>query len=233
MAGPGEDTPTGDLKARILGAAVRLVAEEGAEAATTRAIATAAGTQTPTIFRLFGDKQGLMDAVAEQTLHEFVAAKGRHGPGPDPVEDLRRGMIAFMTFGVTNPDVFIHMYARPGQQSKAAAIGYAALCERVRAVALTGRLRTTEDIACAVFHGLARGTVLNMLEHAPAEHEAMMEAAGQAAVNAVIGRPATDVDAGIGGIAGALRAQLGNMPQFSHGERALMDELLERVAAGG
>lgn len=229
--GKGDEAPTGDLKARVLASAVRIVAEQGAEAATTRAIATAAGTQTPTISRLFGDKQGLMDAVAEQTLHDFVATKGRGGPGPDPVEDLKRGMIAFMTFGVSNPDVFAHMYARPGQQSKAASIGYAALCARVHAVALTGRLRTTEESACAIFHGLARGTVLIMLEHPPAEHEAMMEAAGRAAVDAVIAQAAPNVDAGVGGIAAALKAQLGDVAQLSHGEKALMGELLERVAA--
>lgn len=225
------DGAPGDMRARILAAAVRLVAEGGAEAATTRAVAAAARTQTPVIFRLFGDKDGLMDAVAEATLHAFVAAKGGGGTGADPVEDLREGMLAFMTFGVANPDVFAHMYARLGKESRAAAIGYAALAKRVRRVALLGRLRTTEERACDIFHGMARGTVLVMLEKPPSEREGLMQAASRAALDAVVGQPAAGVKAGAGGLAAALRAQLDDLPQLTRGERMLMGELLDRVAA--
>ena len=54
-----------DGRDRILAEAVDLLARGGREALTTRAVAAAAGVQAPTISRLFGDKQGLVDAVAE------------------------------------------------------------------------------------------------------------------------------------------------------------------------
>ena len=220
------------VRSRIVAAAVRLVAERGAEATTTRAVASAASTQTPTIFRLFGDKEGLMDAVAEQTLRDFVATKGGGGTGPDPAEDLRQGMIAFMEFGVVNPDVFAHMYARLGKRSEAAAIGFRALCERVHRVALAGRLRTTEERACDLFHATARGTVLVLLEKPEAERRAAMEAASHAALAAILDRPPPAAEGGAAGCATALRARLGDLPQLTRGEKSLMEELLDRIAAG-
>lgn len=53
----------------------------------TRAVSTAAGVQAPTIYRLFGDKQGLLDAV---TAHGFAPTSGTGlEPTGDPVDDLR------------------------------------------------------------------------------------------------------------------------------------------------
>ena len=46
-----------------------------AAAVTTRAVADAAGVQAPTLYRLFGDKDGLMEAVAEHVMAAFVHAK--------------------------------------------------------------------------------------------------------------------------------------------------------------
>ena len=80
-----------DTRSRIIAATAKLVAEGGSEAATTRAVASAASVQAPTLYRLFGDKDGLLEAVGEQTLAEFVAGKSRGAPSPDPVDDLREG----------------------------------------------------------------------------------------------------------------------------------------------
>jgi AcrR family transcriptional regulator len=54
-----------EVRARILAAAAALIADGGRDALTTRAVSAAAGVQAPTIYRLFGDKSGLLDAVAE------------------------------------------------------------------------------------------------------------------------------------------------------------------------
>jgi AcrR family transcriptional regulator len=42
---------------------------------TTRSVALAAGVQPPTIYRLFGDKDGLLDAVAEHGFAHYAANK--------------------------------------------------------------------------------------------------------------------------------------------------------------
>lgn len=57
-------------RALVLEAAARLVAERGPEAATTRAIAAAAGVATGTVFAHFPDKRALLEAL----LHDHVEA---------------------------------------------------------------------------------------------------------------------------------------------------------------
>jgi len=42
---------------------------------TTRSVALAAGVQAPTIYRLFGDKSGLLDAVVEHGFASYMARK--------------------------------------------------------------------------------------------------------------------------------------------------------------
>jgi AcrR family transcriptional regulator len=71
-------------RARIVAAAAGLIAAGGRDAATTRAVAAAARVQAPTIYRLFGDKRGLLDAVAEYEMAAYIAAKARRAPHPDP-----------------------------------------------------------------------------------------------------------------------------------------------------
>jgi len=48
---------------RIVEAAVELLEKGGPDAVSTRAVAAAAGMQPPAIYRLFGDKEGLLEAI--------------------------------------------------------------------------------------------------------------------------------------------------------------------------
>lgn len=55
-----------DTRERILHAAVRLIREKGYKATTTLAIAREAGVNEVTIFRHFGNKQGIVEAAFER-----------------------------------------------------------------------------------------------------------------------------------------------------------------------
>src|SRR3954449_9094941 len=98
---------------RIVDAASRLLRDEGAQAVTTRAVAQAAGVQAPTIYRLFGDKDGLIDAVAEHAMATYVAAKAV-GTDADPVAELRSGWRMQVDFALVNPELYALLSA-PGQ----------------------------------------------------------------------------------------------------------------------
>ena len=98
-----------DSRDVIIDAATQLIASGGRDAATTRAVAKAAGVQAPTIYRMFGDKDGLLDAVAEQGFAEYVAQKARKKPHADPVQDLRDGWDTHVTFSLANPGLFAIM----------------------------------------------------------------------------------------------------------------------------
>ena len=220
----------GDPRARVLAAATRLVAAGGYEAATTRAVAAAAAVQAPTLYRLFGDKDGLLDAVAEQTLADFVAAKARREPGPDPAENLREGFDTYVAFGLAHPAVFALMYARPGRSSAAAAVGLAVLRERVRRVALSGRLRVSEERAVDLIHAIGTGVVLALLEASPEDRAGLSDAAREAVFAAVIDPASPARPPGPAGAASALRASLDALTVLTPGESRLLAEWLERIA---
>src|SRR5687768_5320162 len=94
-----------DVRTGIVEAAARLLQEQGARAVTTRGVAQAAGVQAPTIYRLFGDKDGLLDAVAEHVMATYVATKAVAAVDADPVADLRVGWRMHVDFALANPEL--------------------------------------------------------------------------------------------------------------------------------
>jgi len=110
-----------DPRSAIIDAAARLLQEQGAAALTTRGVAEAAGVQPPTLYRLFGDKDGLIDAVAEHVMATYVAAKS--APiDPDPVTDLRAAWRMHNDFGLANPELYA-LLNRRGPNSPATVAG--------------------------------------------------------------------------------------------------------------
>src|SRR6476469_3336534 len=127
---------------RILQAAARLLAEGGREAVSTRAVSRAAGVQAPTIYRQFGDMQGLLDAVASHGYATYLASKRERETSQDPVEDLRRGWNLHIDFGLANPALYTLMYSypRPNTPHPATAEAQEILLRQVRRIAEAGRL---------------------------------------------------------------------------------------------
>ncbi len=82
-------------RAGILRAAERLVAEHGAQQVTMDQVACAAGVGKGTLFRRFGDRQGLMRALLDESEREFQEAFIR-GPAPlGPGAPPRERLVAF------------------------------------------------------------------------------------------------------------------------------------------
>lgn len=67
---------------RILGAARRLFASRGYEAASTAAIARAAGTSESQLMKHFGSKEGLLEAIFEQGWEQINVAARRVAESP-------------------------------------------------------------------------------------------------------------------------------------------------------
>ncbi|WP_299309928.1 TetR/AcrR family transcriptional regulator [uncultured Croceicoccus sp.] len=75
----------------VFNGTAELIASGGTAALTTRAVAAKASIQPPTLYQIFGDKRGLLDAVAKDRLERFVAEKEANPPHLDPVEESRNG----------------------------------------------------------------------------------------------------------------------------------------------
>jgi AcrR family transcriptional regulator len=157
-----EIIPTKDVRSRILSAAAALIAAHGQDAATTRAVSVAAGVQAPTIYRLFGDKRGLLDAVAQNELAAYVASKAKRKRHADPVQEVRIGWDLHVEFGLANPGLFAIMEFAPqaGGPSPAAAAGLEILRQKINDIAKAGRLRVSEQRAAALVHSACTGTIL-------------------------------------------------------------------------
>ena len=237
-----------DPRTRIVTAAARLLAEDGAAAVTTRSVALAAGVQAPAIYRLFGDKDGLLDAVAEHVLAEFVAAKTEHAAaeassGGDPVEDLRDSWRVQVAFGLANPALFRMLYASDrDDESPAVAAGLEVLRARVHRVAAAGRLRVPEEQAVAMIRAAGAGSMLTMLSSgapegsSPGDGSSLPELMLDTVLAAIVTDPPTWADdEGAEGTAvplgavQAVRAAAPALPGLTDPERALLQEWLGRV----
>jgi AcrR family transcriptional regulator len=221
------------VRERVIAAGARILAEGGREALTTRAVAAAAGIQAPTMYRLFGDKEGLLEAVAEEGLRQYVERKKAHAAKPDPLEDLRFGWDLNVEFALENPAIFsiLSSQTHPGNLSRVAASGLEVLERRIRNVAAAGLLKVTEARAVDLVRAGGAGTVLTLLRLPKERRDPGLSAAAREAVIAAITntRPVLR-QVGVAGAAIALRASLGAATSLTAGERQLLSELLDRLA---
>lgn len=233
---PDEDPSQAGLnRIRILKAAIGLIERDGPDAATTRAVAAAAGVQAPTIYRLFGDKRGLLDAVALHQLDTYVAEKSTRAPDPDPVEDLRAGWDMHVAFGLAHPGVFAILsgHAVTGPSSGIVKAGLDVLQRRVRNLALAGRLATSEERAINLLRSSGTGTVLTLLAQPEDRRDMGLSAAArESVISTITGGTGSQTVAGPNAAAAALRASLDQTSVLTDGERHLMAELLDRIACG-
>ena len=222
-----------DVRGRILKAAASLLAEGGRDALTTRAVVAAAGIQQPTLYRLFGDKTGLLDAVAEAGLASYVNSKATGELDPDPLADFRMGWDHHVGFGLAHPAVFAIIWGDPDptRVSPAAAAGQAVLQRKVRALAVAGLLRVSEVRAVNLAHAACTGAVLALLDVPYGNRDPGLATAAREAVIAAISHTAPiTASPGPAGAAIALRASLTQANILTPGERLLLEELLDRVA---
>ncbi|MGV9297364.1 MULTISPECIES: TetR/AcrR family transcriptional regulator [Amycolatopsis] len=154
-----------DQRERILSEAVKLLTAAGPSGLSTRAVATAAGVQTPTLYRLFADKDGLLDAVATFGFESYLAEKRAFEPGDDPIDDLRRGWDVHVAFGLANPAIYALMYGsvRPGSRPAAVAENRAILCGMLERANAQGLLRTSVEAAAVAIEASTTGAVLHLL----------------------------------------------------------------------
>jgi AcrR family transcriptional regulator len=225
----------GDLRERILTAALELLVKGGEDAVSTRAVSAAAGVQPPTLYRFFGDKQGLLDAVAVHGFRSYLSTKTAVAPSDDPVDDLRRGWDLHVELGLANPALYTLMYGRlRADASVSAAAGAAAdvLAGHIRRIAEAGRLRVPEPLAAALVHAAGSGTTLSLIT-TPADQRLprLSVTAREAVIAAICTGPPAGGAPGPVTAAVALHAALPRVDSLSAGEKVLLGEWLDRITS--
>jgi AcrR family transcriptional regulator len=229
-----------DTRSRIIAAAARLLQQDGPSAVTTRAVAEAAGVQAPAIYRLFGDKDGLLEAVAEQVMADFVSAKAAvvqaaADDDVDPLDDLRAGWDTQIEFGLSNPVLF-RLLSDPvrGEASPAAQSGRRVLEARVHRMAASGRLRVSENRAVGIIQAAGSGVIQTMLATPVESRDAGLP---DALYDAVLSQILTDAPGPVTQdrltAAVAFRAIAPELDALSSAERQVLLEWLDRAIAKG
>lgn len=224
-----------DPRERMIRAAVELLASGGRDAVSTRAVCAAAQVQTPTIYRHFGDMQGLLDAAVSRCLENYLHAKRTRPREADPVNDLRRGWDLHVEFGLANPGVYALLYGEPRPDNRPGAIieGEAMLRGLVERIARAGRLRVDLDRAVQMIHSACRGLTLNLISTPIAERDRGLSAATREAILCALtidrSSAKDDEDDPRARHAVALKAALGEPAGFTRAETRLFLEWLDRL----
>src|SRR6266852_3623292 len=106
------------LRQEILDAASELFVRDGYENVSMRRIADKIEYSPTTIYLYFKDKAELLDQVCKETFARLVQrlSKIMEQPG-DPVERLKRGLIAYIEFGLQNPHHYRATFMMPIPES--------------------------------------------------------------------------------------------------------------------
>jgi AcrR family transcriptional regulator len=148
----------------MLKVAESLMQKSPASDLSTRAVCETVGVGAPVLYRLFGDKNGLISAVVGAVFERYVARKRAQPPSDDPVDDLYTAWDNHVAFALKNPAVYRVAYA-PSLAEVPDAVDEARqlLVERLVRCAAAGRLNTTPDEAAQAFMAACVGVNLCLL----------------------------------------------------------------------
>jgi AcrR family transcriptional regulator len=152
------------MRAQMLRAAESLLLESPECDISTRAVCEAVGVGAPVLYRLFGDKNGLLAAVVDRAFDRYLASKRSQTVSEDPVSDLYSTWDLHIAFALKNRAVYRMAYA-PSLTEVPAGVEHARqlLVQKLVRCAEGGRLTTTPDEAAQVMMAAATGVALSLI----------------------------------------------------------------------
>jgi AcrR family transcriptional regulator len=153
-----------DTRAEMLKAAEAQLLESPEPDFSTRAVCEAVGVGAPVLYRLFGDKNGLLAAVVDRAFERYLTSKRTQQLSDDPVDDLYSAWDLHIAFALKNQAVYRIAYA-PSLDKVPAGVEEARqlLVRRLVRCAEVGRLNTTPDEAAQVMMTAATGVAISLI----------------------------------------------------------------------
>lgn len=154
-----------DKRQQILEVAAGILERDGAAGLSTRSVAAAAGIRAASLYQLFGDKDGLLAALAIHAFDLYLAGKRNVVRTDDPVADMRRSWDTHVAFGLRHPAFYLLMYGadRPGRRPPAAAEAHDLLLKFFDRAAAAGRLRVPPELAANLCLAAIVGVTLSLI----------------------------------------------------------------------
>ncbi|MET8987379.1 TetR/AcrR family transcriptional regulator [Nonomuraea wenchangensis] len=185
------------LRAAMIEAAERQLASSSDHEVATRAVCEAVGVSQPVLYRLFGDKRGLLDAVADHGYERYAALKAAQEQTGDPVADLHAGWDGHMAFAQANPALYQLMFTpRPWSRSTARERVMDLLVAALTRCAAVGALKVEPHTAARLILSANVGTALDHIARpAPSGDPALSHRMRDAVFSHVLAEPAAANDA--------------------------------------
>jgi AcrR family transcriptional regulator len=153
-----------DVRTQMLEAAEKLLDASPDRDISTRAVCAAVGVGAPMLYRLFGDKNGLLSAVVDYSFDRYLSAKRAAAPSADPVADLKTGWDTHVAFAKGHMAVYRLMYSPSFVDVPSAAQEALRLLREVLVrCAAAGRLRIDPDLAAQRIMSANIGVALSLV----------------------------------------------------------------------
>ncbi|MEV4625105.1 TetR/AcrR family transcriptional regulator [Micromonospora sp. NPDC049523] len=222
---------------QIIEVTAGILEREGAQAVSTRSVAAAAGIRAASLYQLFGDKDGLLAALAVHAFDLYLAEKHTLVQTDDPVDDMRRGWDAHVDFGLRHPAFYLLMFGpdRPGRRPPAVEQAHELLLKFLDRIASAGRLRVPPDLAAHLSVAAVTGITLSLIG-TPAEKRdpEISTRMRDTLVGSLTSDPPSATDPGLASRALALDAALTNADEATlplrPTETALLHDWLRQLA---
>jgi AcrR family transcriptional regulator len=200
----------------------------------TRAVSEEAGVTQPVLYRLFGDKRGLLDAVADTGFERYAQRKAELKVTDDPVADLYAGWEDHMAFAAEQPALYQLMFTPRPQSAATAYQRIMGLLEKtLLRCAAAGALTTTPRLAAQLILPANIGVALGRIAQPGLfDDPALSHRARDAVFAAVLTDPAApSAPDPVRAAARQLRSQLAlaSTDRLDTAEAALLDRWLERI----
>lgn len=195
----------------------------------------AAGVTQPVLYRIFGDKDGLLSAVVDAVWDEYLSMKRAAETSSDPLVDLYSGWASHVDFALEHPHAYRLLFGSTlSRRPEARAEAMRLLRENLERLAAEGRLQTTPEeaarIVMAANSGVSLALVLNAEEYPDLS---ISEATRDAVYGSLLVSSRREEEGGGAFVAAttlrASAAATGLRQEFTAAESALLDEWLERV----
>jgi AcrR family transcriptional regulator len=157
-------TDQSELRLRMLQAAEKQLSASPEHDISTRAVCEAVGVGQPVLYRLFGDKAGLLSALVDHGFARYVQRKQALETTDDPLDDLRAGWDDHIAFALENPAIYRLMFSPTlAQQPAAPRTVFKLLAATLERCAQAGALRIPPELAAQQILSANIGVALALL----------------------------------------------------------------------
>lgn len=144
--------------------ASELLSQSASGGISTRAVCDAAGTSQPVLYRLFGDKEGLLSAVVDHVWDQYLSMKRAADKSGDPLDDLYSGWDSHVAFALDHPHAYRLLFGTPlSVPAEAGQEAMRLLQDNLDRLAAQGRLTVTPEEAARIVMAANTGIALSLI----------------------------------------------------------------------